>query len=166
VTALILPGVAALFVLIRTTWLSGFTIAGAQPDIALLVILFYANRSGIQRGQIAGFSVGLLQDALSISPIGFHAVLGLVSGVIAGSTRESFRTDSILAPPMLAAVVIAVRFVFTLFLSVPAGDPELRSSLFSLSYLIESGMTIVIAPIVFAILQPIHARLARRNAYR
>lgn len=160
---LVLPAFAAFLVFVRATWLGDFTIASAQPDLALLVLIVFAHRYGIQRGQIAGFFIGLLQDALGGSPIGFYAVLGLSSGAIAGVTRDAFRTDSILAPPMLTIAVMIARSFIAVLLSLILGMPEVRSVVFSVPYLIEMVLNIVLAPVVFLLLAWLIDRVEQRG---
>lgn len=162
-TTIVLPAIAAFLVFVRTTWLAEFTLWGAQPDLALLVIIVYAHRHGIQKGQVAGFLVGLLHDALSVSPIGFYAVLGLATGVISGATKEAFRTDSILAPPMLALAVMVIRSIVAILLSLILGLPEVRSAVFSISHLAEIGMNVLLSPFVFLATEPLIRRLDRRG---
>ena len=154
----LLPAIAALLVFIETTWLADLTLFGAQPEIALLVVLFYGHRNGVQRGQIAGFVVGIVHDALTVAPIGFYAVLGLISGAIAGATRDAFRTDSALAPPALTLVVMIARSLGAIAMSLVLGLPTIRSLVFSMSNLFEITLTVVMAPIVFALLKLVQER--------
>lgn len=163
-TALVLPVIAGIFVFIGSTWLGSFSLMGARPDLALLVLLVYAHRRGIQRGQIAGFLVGLLQDILGASPLGFYALLGLIAGIVAGATKDAFRTDSILAPPMLVLAVMLARSVGSLLLSLILVSSEIRSVLFSLSHLTEIGMNIVLAPFVFLIFDLLMGRFEGKGA--
>ena len=162
-TTIVLPMIGALCVVVRTTWLADFSIVGAQPEIAMLVIAYYGHQSGVQKGQIAGFVVGLVHDALSVAPIGFYAVLGLVSGAIAGTTRDAFLTDSFMAPPALTLVVMLARSAIAIAMSVILRLPEVRYQVFSVANLAELGLTVVAAPIVFALLRPLQERLDRRG---
>lgn len=157
--ALLLPFIAGILVFVGSTWFGGFSVFGARPDPALLVLLVYAHRQGIQRGQIAGFVVGLLKDILGASPIGFYALLGMLSGVVAGSTKDAFRTDSILAPPMLALAVMLARSVAALILSLILASPEIRTVLVSVPYLLEIGLYVVLAPFFFLFLDLLMRRI-------
>ncbi len=157
-SAFVLPIVAGLLVFVQVTWLGNLSIAGAQPNLSLFLIMLYGHRAGVQRGQVAGFAVGLLQDALGSAPLGFYAVLGLVAGAIAGSTRGAFRSDSIIAPPMLALIVMIGRGIAALFLSLILGLPSVRENLFSLASLVDIGFMVVVSPIVFAALGAIMDR--------
>jgi len=160
-TALILPLIAGGMVFIGSTWLGDVAIWGAKPDLALLVLMVYAHRQGIQRGQIAGFAIGILLDLLGASPIGFYAVLGMITGVVAGATKDAFRTDSILAPPMLALAVMLARSIAAFILSLILGLNEMRVLLWSAAYLIEIGLNIVLAPIVFLLVDLLMRRVDR-----
>ena len=59
-----------------------------RPDIVLLAVLFIGYRFGMIPGALAGFILGLLQDALSPLPLGISSLAGSIIGFSAGQVRQ------------------------------------------------------------------------------
>ena len=57
---------------------------GVKPDLQLILVVFLALRRGSMSGQIAGFVGGLLEDVVTLSPLGFHAIVKALVGFCAG----------------------------------------------------------------------------------
>ena len=70
IVSLLLLGAA---VLLQTTLLPFVAIRGVKPDLALIILVFVSIRKGAMTGQISGFAAGIMEDFLSLSPLGFHA---------------------------------------------------------------------------------------------
>jgi rod shape-determining protein MreD len=67
VLATILCGVA---IVIQSTLLHWVALRGVKPDLALIVLVFVSVRRGSMTGQITGFASGILEDLLSLAPVG------------------------------------------------------------------------------------------------
>jgi rod shape-determining protein MreD len=156
----ILYGVAALLALAQTTWFSGLNIAGARPDFVLVVLTYAAHIQGTQRGQIGGFAIGFLEDALSISPIGFHALVRLAHTAVLGLTYETVRLDALLTPSLLVSIALIIKYVVAALLAAILPAAISISPVWSVSTAVEFGLTIVSAPILFATLRPVVGRFA------
>lgn len=158
-TSFVVFAVIAAIAVLQTTWLSGLAVAGVQPDIALLLIAWHANRTGAQRGQVVAFATGVVEDLLSVAPLGYHAFIRLWTGFLLGLTQDQVRVDAVVTPVVLAAVGTAISVLARLIGTalVTGGDafPELRSTL------ILAAMNVVLAPIVFGIASRIAAPSGR-----
>lgn len=67
--------------------------AGA-PDLATLAVLLFARESGMAWGSVAGFVLGLLEDALRVTAFGASTLALAVVGAAGGRTRDLFVGDS------------------------------------------------------------------------
>jgi rod shape-determining protein MreD len=59
-----------------------------RPDLVLLLTLYIGYSYGVMQGTISGFSLGLLQDALSPNPIGISSLANCIVGFLAGQGRQ------------------------------------------------------------------------------
>jgi rod shape-determining protein MreD len=83
---IILLGVFAL--LFQTYFVPHIEIVVWRPDIILMVVLYSGNRYGVLAGTLSGFFLGLLQDTLSLTPIGISSLANSICGFLAGQTKQ------------------------------------------------------------------------------
>ena len=139
------------FVLVQTVVFKNGIVGGATPDVALLLLVFSANQHGSLKGEVTGFGAGLLQDFLSLAPIGFHALIGTVLGFLAGLLKGKLFLDPILMPVLLAVVTTLLKAIFgAIVLAVFV--PELVGTVFSPKLGIEIGLNALIAPFLYGLL--------------
>lgn len=162
-TMLVFGAVAALIAVLQTTWLAGLSIAGVRPDLALSVLAYGAHLTGVQRGQITGFAVGLVEDAVSVAPLGFHAVTRLAHSAVAGMTHGAVRADPLVMPAALGLVGTVVKILAGTLLAAIAGLRPVLPPVFSIETAIQIGLNTVVTPVIFAVLRPVARRLARRS---
>lgn len=163
--SLVLAGIAALFAVLQTTWFAGWTLAGARPDMVLIVLAVSAHHTGVQKGQISGFSVGVVEDILSIAPLGFHAVMRLVHTAVVGLTNGAVQVDNLLTPMLLVGLATVIKQVTGVLFSLLIDAEEIVSAVFSIATAVEVGFNIVLAPIVFWALKPVVRRFSRRGGF-
>lgn len=68
---------------------SKMDVFGAQPDVALLVVISLGLLGGSLTGAVAGFSIGLFMDFLLLETLGGLALAMLSVGYVAGRYRET-----------------------------------------------------------------------------
>lgn len=146
--SVVLVGVAV----VQSTLLDFLRIAGAQPDLVIVVLVFIANRNGVMTGQVCGFAAGLTLDLMGLSPLGFYALVYTVTGALFGITRGKMFVDPIFMPLLLGAAAIILKGVVAVLISLVFGLGSVRAAVFSGSYLMEIGYTAVAAPILYALL--------------
>lgn len=152
----------ALVAILDMTLFPEFLIFGVRPDITLIVLTWSANLGGTQRGQIMGFAGGLIEDALSVSPLGFHALVRLAHAAITGRTRGAMMRDSLLTPVMLVLLALVVRWIAALILAGLFSLESVIARLLSVNSVLHAAITVVIAPVVFFLFDRIFGDISRR----
>jgi len=137
-------------VLLQTTLLRWVALRGVKPDLALIVLVFVAVRRGSMAAQVSGFLSGLLEDVLSLSPLGFHALLRTVLGFCYGLTAGSIFVDPVLMPVLLTIIATVLKGLASSLLVVIFGIPAAGFRIFAGSLWIEVGYNAVLAPFLFA----------------
>jgi rod shape-determining protein MreD len=149
---LLSTGMIALAVVLQSTLLHWVAIHGVIPDLGLIILVFVAIRRGSMTAQLSGFASGLIEDVLSLSPLGFHALIRTVVGFLYGLTVGSIFVDPILMPVLLTIIATLFKALISSllvsFLSIPAEG----FSVFTGPLWIEMGYNAVLAPFLFALL--------------
>jgi rod shape-determining protein MreD len=149
---LLSTGLIALAVVVQSTLLHWVAIRGVKPDLGLIILVFVAIRRGSMTAQLSGFAAGIVEDFLSLSPLGFHAFVRTVLGFLYGLTVGSIFVDPILMPLILTIVATLFKALISSllvsFLSIPAEG----FSIFTGPLWIELGYNAVLAPFLFALL--------------
>jgi len=142
-----------LAIIIQSTLLSRIAVWGVTPDIALILIVFFSNRYGSLRGQISGFASGLIEDFISLSPLGFHAFIKTLSGFIFGLTKGRIFLDPVFIPLVLTAAATLFKHLMAGLLGVIFVAPDLIGPVFTLKLGIEIGLNAIISPFLFGLLR-------------
>jgi rod shape-determining protein MreD len=154
---LLSTGMIAMAVVLQSTLLHWVAIRGVIPDLGLIVLVFVAIRRGSMTAQLSGFATGVIEDVLSLSPLGFHAFTRTVVGFLYGLTVGSIFVDPILMPVVLTVVATLFKALISSllvsFLSIPAEGFRV----FTGPLWIEIGYNAVLAPFLFALLGLIRA---------
>ena len=139
------------FVLLQSTVLHIISFQGVIPDLSLIAVIFIANRNGSIFGQSAGFAGGMVEDFLSLSPLGFHALLKTVVGFLAGISFGVVFFGSLFMPMLMVGAASILKNLLAAVLLAITGDTA-SIGVFSLRTLIEIAYTMILAPFVFALL--------------
>ena len=142
---------AAAFVLLQTTVLHRFAFQGIIPDLSLIIVVYIANKNGTITGQSVGFAAGMVEDFLSLSPLGFHALMKTLIGFFAGMTFGVVFMDSLFIPMLMIGAAATVKNILSAFL-LAFTDDVLSSGFFSFETLIEIVYTMILSPFIFAFL--------------
>lgn len=137
------PFVWALFLVatlvIQTTVLPLIAVAGARPDLLLLVAVSAGLLLGREHGVGLGFFAGLLQDLASGNIFGVSTLAKTATGYVAGMIERKVFKENVLLP--LLAVIIATVFnsavmlVMLFFLGFETDIPTaVANTLFVLGY--------------------------------
>ena len=95
--------------------------ARVSPDFLLIALVFFAMRAGPGPGALAGFVVGVVNDALTPAAFGAGALAHTVVGYLAAWGRAVFFADNLLVNAAFVAVALWVR---DLILLVASGTPQ------------------------------------------
>ncbi len=142
-------------VILQSTVLEYVAIGGVKPDLALIVLVFVAVHGGPMAGQVSGFIAGLVQDFLSLPPLGMNALVRTTIGLVYGRLRGALAAGSVLAPVLLVLLATVMKGVL-MWLAASLFAPAFRLRLTAGS-LIEAGYNSLLAPLAFAALGRIKA---------
>jgi rod shape-determining protein MreD len=95
-------------VLAQVTWASRLEIAGAFPNIVLLVVIGLTWTSGVRTALVWACVGGLLLDLTSPGPLGPHAIALLTGVYLTGFWARNLDRDSPLHPALAAALSTAL----------------------------------------------------------
>lgn len=143
----------AITVIVQSTLLTRISVFGVTPDLALILIVFFSNRTGSMKGQISGFAAGIIEDIISLAPIGFHAFIKTVSGFLFGLTRGKLFLDPVFMPLVLTAGATLLKYLLAALLGVLFVSPGLLEPVFNAKMGIEIGLNAVISPFLFGFLK-------------
>ncbi len=150
--ALLAIAVAGGIAVLQSTVLQFASIAGIQPDLALIVIVYAANKNGSMTGQLAGLGAGIVLDVLGLSPLGFYALIYAVIGAVYGATKGKMFVDPIFMPVLFALVAVLMKGILGIGVAGLYGIDGVVGRVLSTSFLIELGYTAVLSPVLFGLL--------------
>ncbi len=142
-------------VVLQTVAFPSGLVRGATPDLALILLCFSANHHGSYRGELSGFATGVVLDALSLAPLGFHAFIRTVIGYVSGVFRGKIFIDPILVPVLIIAAATLLKAVMGYGLA-SVFAPDVAPTVFSGRFGIEIGLNALVAPFFFALLKSLH----------
>jgi rod shape-determining protein MreD len=140
--------------LIQLLFLDSIKIAGAKPDLLVLLVVFFALFFGPSTGAEAGFVAGLFKDTYSLDIFGVNSVLlclvGLVAGILSPKLfRESKLTQSLLVFVFSVLYMIIHYFVSSLILKIAYVTlPEYLYGLILPSSLYTATLSFLIFPVL------------------
>jgi len=94
--------------LIQTTWLDAIEIAGVVPDLALLLVIYFAVNDGEERAMFTGVLAGIFQDIASEATLGHHVLCLVLIGFTVGRLTTRLITEH---PAIKAGLVLAAGLV-------------------------------------------------------
>jgi rod shape-determining protein MreD len=122
--------------------------ARVSPDFLLIGLVLFAMRAGPGAGALAGFAVGVVNDALTPAAFGAGALAHTVVGYLAAWGRAVFFADNLLVNAAFVAVAVWVRD-FILLLASGTGQGRLLLEL-TLNSPLQALSTAVFALLVLA----------------
>jgi rod shape-determining protein MreD len=122
--------------------------ARVSPDFLLIALVFFAMRAGPGAGALAGFAVGVVNDALTPAAFGAGALAHTVVGYLAAWGRAVFFADNLLVNAAFVAVAVWVRdFLLLLASGTSRGQLLTELTLYSPLQALSTG---VVALLVLA----------------
>jgi rod shape-determining protein MreD len=163
---LITLGLMGIAVVLNSTVLRVIAIGGVTPDLVLILLVFLAVRRGSMSGQVAGFTIGVVEDLASLAPLGFHALLRTLLGFAAGRLHGYLFLDPVLMPFLL---VVAVGIIKGLLAAAAAAAFAVPTDFGVLGgvFWIEVAYTGALAPPLFLLLSRLRLlRPSKRQVVR
>jgi len=145
--------VMLLFVLLESTLLKKLPSNYIYPDIALIILIFFSNSRGVIEGQVSGFLVGIAEDFLSLSPLGFHSFIKTIIGFIFGNSKGKVFIDPIFFPMLMVLIATLIKGFTAVIISSVFLSPETSPDVFTFKFAIEIIENCICAPFVFAFMK-------------
>jgi rod shape-determining protein MreD len=142
----------AVATILQSTLISYIAIGGVKPDLSLIILVFISVRTGSLIGQFSGFTSGLIEDFISLPPLGFFSLIRTIIGFLYGLIRRSFYIDPLFVPILFVIVASLIKgiliWLVALIFSVSSAD----IAFFGAKFWIEIGYNALLAPFIFALL--------------
>jgi rod shape-determining protein MreD len=146
---LVINLILLVLVLVQTTLVNFIAVLGVKPDAALIGLVFFSHKQGRLVGETGGFFSGLVQDALSLSPLGYHAFSRTLIGFLFGTTAGKIHVDPVLLPMLLTAIASLVKFLLYALLGLFFNVQTLVSPPALQTVLLETIYNVLLSPLVF-----------------
>ncbi len=139
--------ITLLLIILQTTIFRHFQIKSVAPDLLLLFLVFSSHTRGAFQGQILGFTGGIIEDLLSLSPLGFNGLIRLIISYLFGFTKGKIFLDPLVTPVLFIAVATSVKELLAFLLSLLFLEEKIPA--FDLFFIIELGLNVLLAPLVY-----------------
>ena len=97
--------------ILQTTFIPFLSVGGFLPDVFVIWVVYVAIRRGQLEATIAGFAVGLLQDAVTTQFFGLAALSNTVCGFAAGYFYNENNTEHTLGSYRFILIVLLCSFI-------------------------------------------------------
>ena len=150
-------------IVLQSTLFRYVAIYDVIPNLYLIYLVYTAFYNGGLHGSGCGFISGLIEDAVSISPLGFHSLIKTIIGSIFSSFNGLIILDRVFMPSLFVLIatvlnrILAFGIVSVFSLSVPV------HSIFSNYFLIEIAYNTVLTPFVFIVADKIRSKFYPRG---
>lgn len=102
-----------LLYVLQTTLFQSLSVAGAAPNLFIILLVVMGYRYGKLSGMMCGFITGLLLDFLDGTYIGLYALIYMLIGYFIGFANKIYYPDDITVPLVLiASSDLACNFIF------------------------------------------------------
>jgi rod shape-determining protein MreD len=139
-------------------------IAEVKPDLLFIVIVYLSYNFGPFYGQSVGFIGGLLNDAISLSPLGLMTFPKMALGFLVGMFGRDLFKSSFVTVTLLVFVASLLKNIVTLFLCYIFAQGSVMQVLTVI--LPESIYNAVISPLLFFLFDKIFERELDREGIR
>ncbi len=134
---------------LQSSILHNIAIKGVKPDLALIILIFVSLRKGSMTGQVSGFASGLVEDFLSLSPLGFHAFFRAALGYLYGRTAGTIFIDPIVMPVIMIVIGTLIKGLVSSLLIVLFSIPAVGFAGFGGRIWVELAYNALLAPFLF-----------------
>ncbi|ACL76889.1 rod shape-determining protein MreD [Ruminiclostridium cellulolyticum] len=108
-----------IFVTAQVTLLNSITIFGVAPNLVIILIVSISLLKGKTDGAVVGFSAGLCMDAVIGVALGYHALVGMLLGLLLGNINKRLFKENILVMAFctfLSTYIFESAILFTSYL--------------------------------------------------
>ncbi|MDR3256498.1 MAG: rod shape-determining protein MreD [Endomicrobium sp.] len=131
-------------------------INGIFPNFILIIIVYLGLSRGVVDAELMGFLFGLTWDVFSTDIFGLRAVIFTIIGYLSGKIYKGFDKDKIISQFVIVFFANIIYWVcFSLIYFILSDDRSNSLSIAGLSGSIKIIITVLVAPVVFYILDRI-----------
>jgi len=138
-------------------------IAGVKPDLLFIAVIYFSYCFGSFYGEVTGFIGGLLQDAVSNSPLGLLAFPKMSVGFIVGMFGRAVIKSNLITSALLLFAASIVKGLITLFLCYIFHEASISSVITII--LPESFYNALLAPLLFFLFDKIYEKDLEKEGY-
>ena len=149
--------ILAAALLLQSTLLERAAIKGVKPDIVLIILVFVSLRRGSMAGQLSGFISGIIEDLLSLAPLGFHAFSRTLIGFLYGLFQGNIFLDPVFMPFIVVAVATLIKAILSSLVVLLFSISTSGYGGWGVRLFIEVGYNALLSPFLFALLGLIRA---------
>jgi len=161
--SLTIMGLMIFSILIKTTLSRYLTLSFGTPDITLIILVYISLRYGTVNGQITGFATGLMEDFLSISPLGFNSLIRCIIGFMTGLFHERLMMDPVLFPIMSVSITTIIKGILS-YLILEIFNVSYSGNVFmTSSFGFELLMNALLAPFLFQLIKILFDKILRER---
>jgi rod shape-determining protein MreD len=151
--SLTILGLMIFSILIKTTLSRYITLSLGTPDITLIILVYISIRYGSVSGQMTGFATGLMEDFLSLSPLGFNSLIRTIIGFLTGLFHDRLIMDPVLFPILSVSLMTLLKGALS-WLILQTFNVEYSGKIFiTTSFGFELLMNALLAPFLFQIIK-------------
>jgi rod shape-determining protein MreD len=120
-------------------------VAGAHPDLMVLLPIAAGYVAGPERGAGFGFAAGIATDLLLPTTFGLSALVGCLLGFAVGVSTSGLERGSWVLPPLIFAVATAAGVTAYAILGVVLGEPLLVSHALPAALVVSVPTAVILA---------------------
>ncbi len=139
--------------LLQSLFFVNFTIAGVQPNIIVILVLFIGLFMGRSRGIIYGVIYGILMDLWIGKNIGITSICLAIVGVIGGAFDKNFSKDSRIVILLIGAFCTLIYEVLLYIFQIIFFNVSVEIFPFLKIFVIEIIYNILIITIIYPIMK-------------
>lgn len=128
----------------------GMEILGSVPDFALVMLCVYAVERGPTRATCLGFFIGLLKDSVGAGALGAGALVGAVTGYIAGRLGDRIYKKQLRTQALFTVLIACVSHGMAVWIDVGGNVFEALAA-FPGAVLVRAIYTGAMAPFFFVV---------------
>lgn len=154
---------ALVLCLIDTAIISHISFFEFRPESCLVLLLFVSFSNGSLIGVAAGFFIGLILDFLSLAPLGLHSASFVIIAFVAGKMHGRYNLNRIFIPVLLTFLALMAKALLYFVFRFLFGENILVPDFLAMDFWVGVLITLISAPILFAIFNLFPTLLQRRE---
>lgn len=135
---------------------------GVKPDFILIITVYSGLFLSKIKATNIGFTLGLIQDALSFKMAGVNSLSKCLIGFFIGSLREKLLSENLTVQCLFTFIATLFNGIVFLFFSNLISSSEIEPFYFFKSLLIQGIYNLILAPLIFLVFNRIGVRYENR----